>query len=346
MAASTPTYNELRQSISRGKLAPVYLLHGEEGFYIDRLVSAFEELVPEDERDFNLFVLYGPETTPEAVVECCHRYPMMAERVVVILKEAQSMRADALNRLHGYVESPNQQCVLVIVSRGAQAKGKDLLAAMRKGANVIFESKKLKDQAVLTVIADLVKSKGMHIEPKVMMMLRDFIGTDVSRLYNEIDKLALILGPGATVTPESIELHIGISKDFNNFELLDALATRNAEKAFRIVNYFRSNPKNNPVTVTVATLFNYFANLLTMQFCPDKSPAAMSAACGFKSQWQMRSYEPALKAYNAWQSMEIIGAIRDTECMTKGIGSRQDPYALLYDLTYRILTAPGRISIK
>lgn len=345
MAASQPTYNELRQTIARGNLAPVYVLFGEESYYLDRLTEAFAAVIPEDERDFNLYTLYGHQVSASQVDEVCRRFPMMAERVMVILKDAQAMRADQINKLHTYVLNPQPSTVLVICFRDDKAKGKDLLAAVRKRGGVMFESKKLKEYNLLPVIADIVKSKGMHIEAKASAMLRDFIGADVARLHSEVDKLSVVLGPGASVTPEAIERAIGISKDYNNFELQDALANRNAEKAFRIISYFRASPKNHPAIVTVSSLFTYFQNLLTMQFCTERSPAVYAAACGFKGTWQVKNYEPALRNYNATQSMEIIGAIRRTDAMSKGLGSRQNEYDLLYDLIFRILNARGIITI-
>lgn len=345
MAASGITYSDIVKQLRGGKLSPVYLLHGEEGYYIDRLVEEFENAVPADERDFNLYVLYGPETTPQVVMETCSRYPMMSDRVVVILKEAQSMRADALDRLSRYVSNPSASTVLVIACRGAKAKGKDLLAAVKKAGGVNFESQKLNDRTVGPVIAGLIKAKGLNIEQKGMMMLRDFIGNDVSRLYNEIDKLAMVLGQGAMVTPEAIERNIGVSKDYNSFELVDALSSRNSAKAFRIIAYFKANPKSNPAPMVVAAIYNFFSNLIIMQFSPDKSPSGLAAAAGFRNSWQLKSYEPALRSYNAFQSMEIISAIRQFDTRSKGVGSRQNEHDLLKDLIFRILTAPGHITI-
>ncbi|MDE5915786.1 MAG: DNA polymerase III subunit delta, partial [Duncaniella sp.] len=172
MASSNPTFSELkRQLAARVKLAPVYLLHGEEGYYIDELVKDFEALVTEEERDFNLYVLYAPESGVETVMDVCHRYPMMAPRQVVIVKAAQAVRADQLNKLHSYVERPNETTVLVISCRGAQAKGKELLAAVKKNG-VIFESKRLSERNVVPVINDLIKEKGLNVDPKALAMLR------------------------------------------------------------------------------------------------------------------------------------------------------------------------------
>lgn len=343
MASSTPTYSELkRQLAARTSLAPVYLLHGEEGYYIDELVKDFEALVPEEERDFNLYTLYAPESGVETVMDVCHRYPMMAERQVVIVKEAQAIRADQLNKLHSYVERPNPTTVLVISCRGAQAKGKELLAALKKNG-AIFESKRLNERNIVPVINDLIKEKGLNVDPKALAMLRDYIGADLSRLYNEIGKLALILGKGAMVTPEAIERNIGISKDYNNFELVDAIVSRNAAKAFAIVEYFRNNPKNNPTVMTVSSLFNQFSNLLIYHYTRDKTQAGYMDALGLRNAWGLRVYEAASRAYNVRQTIEIISAIREFDTRSKGIGSRQNEYDLLKDLIFHILTARGII---
>ncbi|MCM1076007.1 MAG: DNA polymerase III subunit delta [Bacteroides sp.] len=343
MASSAPTFQELkRQLAAKASLAPVYLLHGEEGYYIDELVKDFEALVPEEERDFNLYTLYAPESGVETVMDVCHRYPMMAERQVVIVKEAQAVRADQLNKLHSYVERPNPTTVLVISCRGAQAKGKDLLAALKKNG-VVFESKRLTERNVGPVIHDLIKEKGLNVDPKALAMLRDYIGADLSRLYNEIGKLALILGPGAMVTPEAIERNIGISKDYNNFELMDAIVTRNARKAFTIIGYFRDNPKNNPTVMIVSALFNQFSNLLIYHYTRDKSQAGYMDALGLRSAWGLKSYEIASRNYNVRQTIEIISALREFDAKSKGIGSRQNEYDLLKDLIFHILTARGFI---
>lgn len=343
MASSTPTYFELRRQLAaKTSLAPVYLLHGEEGYYIDELVKDFEALVPEEERDFNLYVLYAPESGVETVMDVCHRYPMMAERQVVIVKEAQAIRADQLNRLHSYVERPNPTTVLVISCRGAQAKGKELLAAVKKNG-VIFESKRLSERNILPVISDLIKEKKLSVDPKALSMLRDYIGIDLARLYNEIDKLALILGPRAMITPEAIERNIGISKDYNNFELIDAINSRNAAKAFAIAEYFRNNPKNNPTVMTVSSLFNQFSNLLIYHYTRDKSQSGYLDALGLKSPWALKGYETAARNYNVRQTIEIISAIREFDTRSKGIDSRQNEYDLLKDLIFHILTARGFI---
>ncbi len=346
MASNAPSliYPQLRRDLQAGKIAPVYLLHGEEGYFIDELVKEFERLVPEDSRDFNLYVLYAPETGVDTPMDICRRYPIMSDRQVVILKEAQAIRSDQLNRLHHYASRPNDSTVFVICSRGATVKGKELIAAVKKNG-VVFSSQKLKERDIIPAISELVKDKNLNIEPKALAMLRDYIGTDLSRLYNEIGKLAFILGEGAMITPEAIERNIGISKDYNNFELVEALNARNAVKAFTIARYFAENPKNNPTVVTVATLFNHFSNILVYHYTADKTKNGYMNALGFKNEWQLKFFEAAPRAYNVRQTIEIISALRECDTRSKGIDSRQNEYDLLHDLIFRILTARGVINV-
>lgn len=345
MAASskTQTYTEILQSISKRQLAPVYIIGGEESYFIDQLAKAFEELVAPEERDFNFYALYAPEVTPELVASTCRRFPMMSERQVVIVKEAQAVRSDILNKLGSYCEAPTDTTVLVICFRGEKPKGKDLLSKAKAGGAVFFESKKLTEKTIDPFLMAIIKEKKLNIEPKGLSMLRDYIGLDVAKIYNEIDKLAFILGPNAMVTPEAIERNVGISKDFNNFELVDALAARDSKKAFRIINYFRSNPKKNPAILTGAAIFGFFSGLLAVQFCKDKLPSAQMAAVGAKWPNQMGRYNIGMRNYNAYHTIEIISAIREFDTKSKGIGSRQNEYDLLHDLVFKILTCRGKI---
>lgn len=177
-----------------------------------------------------------------------------------------------------------------------------------------------------------------------MAMLRDHIGLDLAKMYSEISKLALILGKGAMITPESIERNVGISKDYNTFELVDALAVKNAAKVIEIVNYFRNNPRNNPTILISAAIFSFFSQLLIAQFTRDKSPSSLMSALGLKYEVQLRKFNAAMRCYNAYMSIEIISALRDFDVKTKGIGSRQNEYDLLEELVFKILYAKGNIS--
>lgn len=340
-AAAQLTFPALMASLKKGDVAPVYLIHGEEGFYADKIVKVFEQMLPESERDFNLYILYASQTSALSVVDACQRYPMMAERQIVILKEAQTASASDLSGLVPYVGNPSPTTVLVIVARGALIKSAELVKKIREGGGVIFESKKLYERSIRAAISDFVKEHNLSIEDRSAQLLQDYIGADLSRLYNEIAKLAVVLGKGAMITPESIERNIGISKDYNTFELQDALATRNFAKSMAIVEYFRRNPKNNPVQPVLSVLFNYFSNILVSFYSPDKTDAALQKLLGFRTSFQVRAIRAGMSAYNAWQVIEILSAIRRCDAASKGVDSRRDPYDLLQELIFRILTTDG-----
>lgn len=342
--APAKSFTDLKRDIKQGNFAPVYLLHGEESYFTDVLTDMFEEVLPEGERDFNLYVLYAPQNDLETVASTCQRYPVMAPRQMVILKEAQSVTANELSKLIPYVQHATATTVLVIVSRGEKCKSTALTNAVKK-AGVVFEAGKLKDAAVDTLMAQIVKEHGLTIEAKAMAMLRVHIGNDVSRIYNELDKLAMILGKGSTVTPESVERNIGISKDYNNFEFIDSIAARDMRKSFEILKYFRSDPKRNPAVVTATVLYNYFSNLTIAHFTQDKSPRSLLAATGLKWESQLKGINTGLRNYTARQCLEIISAIRTFDTRSKGIGSRQNEYDLLSELLLTIYSARGKISL-
>lgn len=344
--ASTPTntYESILKSLDQHHYAPVYLLHGEEGYYIDALAKRFEEVLAPDEKDFNQYILHAAETEPAQVIDLCRRIPMMAERQVVILKEAQSIRADKLNKLHTYVADPTPSTILVICCRGAAAKGKDLMAALKKSGSVVFESKKITEYNAPSLIGSYIRSKGLSAGQKALEMMCDHVGTDLSRLFNEVDKLASLLPEGAEVTPEVIERHIGISREFNTFELVDALAARDGKRVFRIIAYFRSNPKAVPLVMATASVFGFFADLIQAYYSPDRSDTGIMNELKLRNQFALRRIKLGMSRYTAVQVVEILSAIRAYDVQSKGLGSRQNEHQLFFDLMYHILSAPGRIS--
>lgn len=337
------TFPALLKAIEKGDLAPVYLLHGAEGQFIDELVKKFEEVVPPADRSFALHILYAPQVEPGAVMDLCYSVPMMCERQVVILKEAQAVPAATLNKLHRYCENPSPQTVLVISCRGEQARGKELMAAVRKNG-VIFESKKINISNADKYVSTRLAEKGLSVEPKALAMIVDYIGADLSHLYNEIDKLAEILPKGARVTPEVVEQNVGVSREFNSYELIDALAEKNAARCYRIINYFRSNPKAVPMVMLTAALYTFFANLLTIYFMPDKSDRAVMEALKFKWPMQLRPYSAARQRYNAFQVIEVIWSLRRFDAQIKG-ALRQNEHDLLRELVFHILNAPGNLGV-
>lgn len=343
MATETITFQTLVREIENGRLAPVYIFHGEEGFYIDELIKRAENILLPDERDFNQYILYAPDVEPDTVIDTCNRYPVMAERQVVVLKEVQTRGARYVNELAKYIEKPNPTTVLFIASRGEAIKGKEISAALKKGGGVIFESKKLTDYSVMPVLTSLVRESGFNIEPKALEMLKEYVGTNLSKLYNEIGKLKVSLPKGAMINPEVIEQNIGVSKDYNTFEFTGAIAARDMNKAMKISSYFRRDPKNNPTMKVIPNVFNLFVNLLISFYAQDKTDRGLMEALGFKTPYQLKDVKAAMQNYSAWQAIEIIGEIRRFDAMSKGTGSRMDQYDLLDNLLFRIFNARGKV---
>ena len=342
-ALPQPTPEALMKSLRSGDLAPVYVLHGEETYHIDVLTKEFENILTEDEKVFDQFVLYAPDTEPATVVSICKGIPVMAKKVVVILKEVQSARADWLDKLAPYVAAPSPSTVLVICSRGAAIKGKALAAALKKGGAIVFESKKIADYNAAPYISKIIKDAGMTADAKAISMLLEFVGADLSRIHSEVGKLATLLPPGASVTPEVIERNIGVSREYNTFELVDALAERNAVKSMRIAAYFRSNPKAAPLVMVIASIFNYFADLLTAFYVPGGADADIMQTLGLRNQFALKRIRRGMSKYNAVQVVEIIGAIRTFDIQSKGVESRRNEHQLFAELIYHILSAPGRL---
>lgn len=337
------TFDELKSQLKSRHFAPIYILHGEEGYYIDELLKEFTDIIPEADRDFNLYTFYGPEVEMDTVMDACRRYPMMSDYQVVILKEAQVLSQSEIDRLHLYAQQPTPTTILVVSGRGAKLKAKEFMAQAMTHGGVLFESNKLKEGSANIIISGFIKEKGLNIEPKGLSMLCDYVGTDLSRIYNEVNKLTVALPQGSMITPEAIEKHIGISKDYNNFELVAALSSKNAKAAFTIIEHFRSDPKNNPFVVTISMVWTFFSNLLVMLYTKDKSEPSLCAAIGRKGSWLPPDYKNGMRNYNAWQLIEILRVIRRADAASKGIGSRMDPFDQLHDMVYHILTAPGKI---
>lgn len=340
--ADAVTYRALRNALARKQYSNVYFIHGEEGYYIDELAGLFETILPESERDFNQYTLYAPQTDAATVAEACQRYPMMAERQVVIVKEAQAVPVAWFNKLLPYLESPVATTLLVIIARGASVKSATLTKSLAKGRAVVFESKRLAPAAVTNTIREFIKERGLSIDDKALAMLQDYVGSDLSRIYNEIGKMTVALPANAMITPESVERNIGVSKDYNNFELIAAIARRDVPRIYKIINYFRRDPKNHQPIVTTPLLFNFFANLLTALYAPDKSDRGLMAELGFKWPGQLTDIKPGLANYRPWQIIKNISAIRQFDAQSKGIGSRADQFDLFEILIFQLLNNPNR----
>lgn len=342
----TVTFTTLNKEIKGGKFRNIYILQGEEPYYIDKLQQLIiDEALTEDQRDFNLSIYYGNTANVREVISACQQYPAFSDHKVVVVREAQLIpkqpgHKDDLDLFAAYAEKPLASTILVICHKGATLKSKRLTDVLKSNKNgVIFDSNKVREGRDLEgLIMNYAASLGCNIDTKATSMLADHIGTDIARLFSELDKL-LMLAEDKNITPTLIERNIGISKDFNNFELEEALSKRDAAKAFRIVDYFERNPKNNPSMVSVAILFSFFSNVLLAATAHDKSLEGIMSLVGTRSQWRARKYIEATRMYNTRSLVNVISYLRECDTRSKGINSRQDQYALLKELVYKILHA-------
>lgn len=327
---------QLVTDINNGNIKPIYFLMGEEPYYIDKISDFIEDnVLSDEEKGFNQVVLYGRDITIDDIVENAKRYPMMSERQVVIVKEAQDL-SRTIEKLESYAKNPQLSTVLVINYKYKKIdKRKNLYKAVNK-IGVVYESKKLYENQVADWIRRVLSAKKYSISPKAAQMLVEFLGTDLSKINNELEKLQIIIPKEAQITPELIEENIGISKDFNNFELRKAIGERNVLKANQIIKYFAENPKDNPIVVTVALLFNFFTQLLQYHGLADKSPRNVASVLKINPYF-VKEYVLAAKNFPMRKVSSVISVLREFDLKSKGVESNAVPQGdLLKELLYKI----------
>lgn len=336
--AKETTYEAIARDLKNRIYKPVYYLMGEESYYIDKISEYIAQTVlTDEEKEFNLTVVYGSDTDVATIINAAKRYPMMAERQVVIVKEAQQLKN--IEELVYYVQKPLQSTILVLCHKNGSIDRRKKLAAEVEKVGVLFESKKLKEAQLPGFITSYLKRKSVDIEPKASEMMAEFVGADLNRMAGELDKLVITLPQGVTrVSPEQIELNIGISKDYNNYELRSALVVKDVLKANKIIKYFEENPKTNPIQMTLSVLFGFFSNLMLAYYAPEKTEQGIAAQLGLRSPWQAREYIMAMRQYSGVKVMQIIGEIRYCDARSKGVGnSSLSDGDLLRELIYVIL---------
>ena len=338
MAKQEITCEDILKELRAKQYRPIYYLMGEEPYYIDVIADYIaDHVLTETEKDFNLTVIYGGDVDSASVINAAKRYPMMSEYQVVIVKEAQAIRN--MEELSFYLQHPLNSTILVICHKhGVLDRRKKLAAAIEK-CGILFESKKIKDSQLPAFINGYMKRKGVDMDPKATAMIAEFVGTDLHRLTGELDKLIITLGKGrGRVSPELVERNIGISKDYNNFELRSALVEKDILKANKIVRYFEENPKTNPIQMTLSLLFGFFSNLMLAYYAPEKSEQGVADFLELKNAWQAREYLSAMRKYSGVKTMQIIEELRYTDAKSKGVGnsSAQDG-ELLRELIFKIL---------
>ena len=334
------TYSSIMKELQSGQYRPVYYLMGEESYYIDKICDYIAEhaLQPE-ERDFNQTIMFGSDVNASQIADAARRYPMMAERQVIIVKEAQNLKnTDALEK---YLKQPSTTTVLVICHKNGKIDGRkrEYVKTIQQ-AGVLFESQKLKERDLPSFIENYVKQKKASIDPKSTQLIADAIGADLSRLVSELEKVLLgLLETDRRITPEVVEDRIGVSKDFNGFELRDAIVNRNVYKANQIINYFDKNPKAGSIYSFLPMLFNYFQNLMIAFYSPNKdSQEEVAAWLELRSPWAAKDYMTGMRNFTAMKTMQIISKLREIDAKSKGLDNpNTPPEELMKELIFYIL---------
>lgn len=338
MAAQELTYTSIMKELKERHFRPIYYLMGEESYYIDQITDfLLDNVLSEVEKDFNLDVLYGADVDANTIINTARRYPMMSEYRLVVVKEAQVVKG--MENLSIYLQKPLNSTILVICHKNGTLDKRKKLASEISKVGVLFESKKLKDYQLPQFINNYVMQKGLTMDPKAAEMMADYVGTDLSRMTGELDKLVITQPEGQTrITPEQIEKNIGISKDYNNIELRNAIIHKDVYKANQIIKYFEDNPKSNPIQMTLAYLFSFFSNLMLAYYAPEKTENGVASFLGLKSPWQAKEYIIAMGKYSGIKTMNIIHEIRYTDAKSKGVGNPSiESGDLLKELIFKIL---------
>jgi len=338
MAKQEHTYEDILRGLKSQQYYPIYYLMGDEPYYIDEISDYIaNNVLTDSEKEFNQTVVYGADVDVTSVINLAKRYPMMSKYQVVIVKEAQNIKS--MEELSFYLQKPLSSTILVICHKhGVLDRRKKLVAEIEK-SGILFESKKIKESQLSPFITTYLKQRGVDIDVKSSSLIAEFVGIDLSRLTGELEKLIITLPSGQKrVTPELVERNIGISKDYNNFELKNALIEKNVFKANQIVKYFEENPKSNPLQVTLSLLFNFYSNLMLAYYAPSKTDQGIAAQLGLRNTWQSREFLSAMGKYNAFKVMQIISDIRQCDAKSKGVGNPSvGGGQLLRELVYKIL---------
>ena len=333
------TYEGIMRDLKARKFAPVYYLMGDEPYYIDKITDFIaDNVLPPEERDFNQTVMFGSDVSAAQVADVARRYPMMADLQVVIVKEAQSLRNT--EPLEFYLQKPLKSTILVMCHKNGTIDRRKKLASVVERTGVLFESKKLRERDLPAFIENYLRAKGASIDPKSQQVIADSIGADLNRLVGELDKLLIALpADDRRVTPAVVERQIGVSKDFNAFELRDAIVNKNVFKANQIVKYFDENPKAGSLYSFIPMLFNYFQNLLVAFYCPQKgSPDALAKWLDLRSAWAAKDFMTGMRNFKAVKVLQIIYKIREIDAKSKGLDNPNTPPGeLMKELIFFIL---------
>ena len=329
--------NQIVSDIKQGNIKPIYFLMGEEPYYIDKISEYIEKnVLSEEEKGFNQMVLYGRDVSIEDIVSNAKRFPMMSERQVIIVKEAQDL-SRTIENLVSYVENPQPSTVLVVCYKYKTLDKRKKLSKVIDKIGLLFESKKLYENQVGDWIRRALSKMEYQIEPKAALMLVEFLGTDLSKINNELEKLMIVLPKSTTITAIHIEENIGISKDFNNFELRKAVGEKHIVKANQIIKYFGQNPRSNPLVMTISLLNSFFTQLLIYHGLKDKSKGNVAKALRINP-FFVSDYQKAATNYPMRKVSQIISMLRDADLKSKGVGAQNlATEDILKELLYKVM---------
>ncbi len=324
-ASFSSTYEGIMNDIRARHFAPVYILMGDEGYFIDSITEALaSSVLTAEEREFNQFVVYGVDVTDGQIVDMAREFPMLAEYKVIIVKEAQNIRKT--EELEKYLDHPSPQTVLVYCHKNGKVDSRKKFVTKAKSVGVVFESKKVSDKELTHFVTQFVAARGKTIDDRTAAMIAESIGANLLRLSSELDKLCIAMPEGEkAITPLLVEQNIGLSREYNPFELRTAVAKKNVLKAYRILDYFDKNPKSGGAFVLVPALFSYFQTLMAAWYAPDKMNSFALAPYLGMQEWQAREYVDGLRNYSGVKTMQIISKLRETDEKLKGLHSPNTP---------------------
>lgn len=343
MAKKTDEFPLIKSQIEAGEYAPVYVLHGEESFFIDQLTELLlQRVLTDEEKDFDLTQFYGGAGvfTSGDIIAACRRFPMVAGHQLIMLREVQAMdkRSFRLDDLALYLKQPSPTTIFVVTHKTAAITGATEFMKLARKVGVVYQSDKVKDYDLPKVLPNFLKTLGFTAEPAAIDMLQNFVGADFSRLSNEIDKLRVTMQGRTKITQQDVADHVGISREYNTYELVEAIAQRNVLKVEMIRLYFARNPKAGPTTMVISTLFTFFQNLMLAYYAPDRSNInGVMSGVGLSYPQAMRVMD-GLKRYNARTTMRNIAILREFDARSKGGrgGSTPDP-DLQQELFYQLM---------
>lgn len=338
MAASknARSFEEIMHDLKNKIYYPVYFLYGEEAYFIDVISDYIEANVLDDmEKEFNQTIVYGKDTNVPTLISYARRYPMMANYQVIIVKEAQDL--DKIEELNGYVENPLNSTLLVLCYKYEKIDGRKAFYKTVQKAGILFDSPRLYDDRIPDWIKSYVSSKKYSITPKASLLLTEFLGNDLSKIVNEIGKLIINVPPGSEITEDYIEKNIGISKDFNVFELQRALGKKDVLKSNQIIQHFAANPRENPLVKVIPILYNYFSKVLIYHSLPDKSKFNAASALSV-SPFFLQDYQVAAKNYSVGKVAQVISTLRTYDGKAKGVDNASTTDGeLMKEMVYLIL---------